>query len=139
MKLEGRIKKVGGWWAAEVPLLFVFTQGKTKKEALFMVKDSIESLIGKKGKRVKVIVESISSNFFSVKANNLTQLMAFALKQQRSYHKKTIREVAQKLGSNSPAAYSRYENGQIKLNLDKFTQILQAIHKGNEPILKLAN
>ena len=137
MKLEGNIKKQNNWWAIEVPLLFVFTQGKTKKEALSMVKDSIETLIDRKG--FKVSIGDVSSQTFSIKANNLNTLMAFVLKQQRSYYNKSIRDVAQKLGSSSPTAYSQYESGRTKLNLDKFTQILEAIHKDNEPILKLAN
>ena len=62
---------------------------------------------------------------------------SIALKQQRTYHKKSIRDVAKKLGSSSPTTYSRYENGSVKLNFDKFTKILMAIEKNNEPILKI--
>ena len=49
MKIEGKIKKSGKWWAVEVPLLLVFTQGKTKKSALLMIKEAIEELIDVKG------------------------------------------------------------------------------------------
>jgi transcriptional regulator with XRE-family HTH domain len=62
--------------------------------------------------------------------------MAFALKQQRAGHQLSVRDVARKLGSKSPTAYSRYESGRVGLTLDKFAQLLRAIDPGLEPVLK---
>ena len=45
--------------------------------------------------------------------------------------------MAAKLGSDSPTAYSRYEQAKTGLNMDKFTQILSAINEDSEPVLKL--
>ena len=89
MKIEGKIKRSGKWWAVEVPLLLVFTQGRTKKSALLMIKEAIEELIDVKG--FEVSIDNVQAGTFSVAANNTKWLMAFILKQQRSHHKKSIR------------------------------------------------
>ena len=68
----------------------------------------------------EVYIDNIQIDTFSVATNNTRKLMAFILKQQRSYHKKSIRQVAAKLGSDSPTAYSRYEQAKTGLNMDKF-------------------
>ena len=137
MKIEGKIKKSGKWWAVEVPLLLVVTQGKTKKIAIHMIKEAIEELIDVK--EFEVCIDNVQADTFSVATNNTRRLMAFILKQQRSYHKKSIRQVAAKLGSDSPTAYSRYEQAKTGLSIDKFTQILAAINEESEPVLKLVS
>jgi len=136
MKIEGKLIRSGKWWAVEVPLLLVYTQGRTKKEAYLMVADAIEDLIDKKS--CKVQVTEGSDNTFSIGASDDSLLMSLALKQQRSGHHLSIRDIAKRLGSNSPAAYSRYEQGKVKPSLDKFTQLLKAIDPSLEPILKVA-
>ncbi len=137
MKIEGKIKKSGRWWAVEVPLLLIFTQGRTKRSALLMIKEAIEELIDIKG--FEVCIDNVQIDTFSIAANNTRELMAFILKQQRLHHKKSIRQVAVKLGSDSPTAYSRYEQAKTGLNIDKFTQILSAINEESEPVLKLVS
>ena len=135
MKVEGKIEKSGNWWAVSVPLLLVFSQGKTKKIALSMIKEAVEALIDVKG--FKVSITDIQANTFSISADNTKLLMAFILKQQRLWNKKSIRQVAKKLGSSSPTAYSRYEQAKTNLSMDKFIQILSAINDKVEPILRL--
>ena len=135
MKIEGRLNKSGKWWAVEVPLLLIYTQGKTKKEAYVMAADAVEALIDEKGFTVNVTEGP--DNTFSIGASNDSVLMSLALKQQRSGHHLSVREIAKRLGSNSPAAYSRYEQGKVKPSLDKFTQLLKAIDPNLEPILKV--
>ena len=41
MELEGKIWKNKNHWLVEVPSLNIMTQGNTRKEALFMIKDAI--------------------------------------------------------------------------------------------------
>ncbi len=135
MRIEGRIKKSDKWWAVEVPLLSVFTQGRTKKDAYNMVIDAIESLVDKKGFRVDV--QPSEDNTFSVGANDEGILIAFALKQQRAKNNLSIRDVSEKMGSKSPSAYSRYEVGTVKPSLDKFSELLRAINEELEPVLKI--
>ena len=45
MRLYGRVYKDGKWWLAEVPLLDAMTQGRSRKEALAMVADLLETLV----------------------------------------------------------------------------------------------
>ena len=49
MRLYGRIYKEGKWWLAEVPLLDAMTQGRSRKEALAMVADLLETLANRPG------------------------------------------------------------------------------------------
>jgi len=133
MKIEGKLFRAGKWWAVEVPLLQIYTQGKNRKDAYFMAKDAIESIVDEKECAVTVVEGP--ANTFTVGSSNDTLLMALALKQQRSSRHLSIRDVAKKLGSNSPASYSRYEQGKVKPSLDKFSQLLKAIDQRLEPVL----
>ena len=45
MRFAGQLVKSGKWYAAEVPLLGIDTQGKSKANAYAMVKDAIENLV----------------------------------------------------------------------------------------------
>ena len=42
MELEGRIRKNKNHWLVEVSSLNIMTQGETREEALFMIKDAIK-------------------------------------------------------------------------------------------------
>ena len=54
MRFSGSIYKDGKFWLAEIPILDLMTQGKTKKEAYEMVADMLESLVNKEDFKVKV-------------------------------------------------------------------------------------
>ena len=133
MKIEGKLIRAGKWWGVEIPLLQIYTQGKSRKDAYCMAKDAIESIIDNPG--FTVTVTEGPADTFMVGSSNDTLIMALALKQQRSRHHLSVRDVAKNLGSNSPAAYSRYEQGKVKPSLDKFSQLLKAIDQSLEPVL----
>ena len=80
VKIEGKIEKSGNWWAVSAPLLLVFSQGKTKKLALAMIKEAVEELVDVKG--FKVSISDVQANTFSLSANNTKLLRAFILKQK---------------------------------------------------------
>ncbi len=135
MKIEGKIEKSGKWWAVSVPLLLIFSQGKTKKSALLMIKSAVEELIDVNG--FKVHCGPVQANTFSISSNNRTLLMAFILKQQRLKNKKSIKQVTGKLGWVSATSYSRYEQTGSGLTMDKFLQVLSVIDDDTEPVLTL--
>ena len=135
MKIEGKVKKSGKYWAVEVPLLLIFTQGKSKKDALLMAKDAVDELIG--NEIFSSSVSELANGIFSVSSNNDSLLISVALKQQRLHRGLSIRDVSLRMGSNSPTAYSRYEKGTVKPSLDKFSELLKAIDADLEPILKI--
>jgi predicted RNase H-like HicB family nuclease len=43
MRLSGRVFKSGNYWAIEVPILGIVTQGHSKKDAFDMIADAVES------------------------------------------------------------------------------------------------
>ena len=139
MRIEGRLVKSEGWWSVEIPLLFLYTQGKTKKEAYEMAKDAVETMLDDIDSNFEATVYPEKGNIFSIGCNNEALLLAFALKQNRDYRDLSIREIAKRLGSNSPTAYSRYEQGRVKPSLDKFTELLEAIDKDLTPIIRIAH
>ena len=47
MRFEGRLIRDGKWWLAEIPLLDGMTQGRTRKEALVMIGDWLETMVGR--------------------------------------------------------------------------------------------
>jgi len=49
MRFSGKIYKDGKFWLAEIPILDLMTQGRTKKEAYEMVADMLEYLVNYKG------------------------------------------------------------------------------------------
>ena len=78
MKIEGKLIKSGKWWAVEIPLLLIHTQGKTKKEAFRMAADAVKAIIDEKG--FKVTVTEGPDNTFSVGSNKDTLLMLIQYK-----------------------------------------------------------
>lgn len=133
MKILGSYRKVGRWFAAEVPLLLINTQAHTKKELAEMIEDAVQLIVDDPS--FKPIVTILHSGELVIGAKkNSAILAAAALRQQRGASHKSIREVAKELGSNSPTSYSRYESGAVSLSVDKFSQLLTAIN-GSEPVL----
>jgi DNA-binding XRE family transcriptional regulator len=136
MRLAGRLHKSKRWWAVEIPMLRLHTQAKTRKGAYRMAKDAIELAVDRCG--FEVTIHPGSNGAFGVEANDETALLAFALRQLRSASGRTVREVAQRIGSTSPTAYSQYESGQRKPSVEKLTQLLRAIDDDLVPVITLS-
>ena len=138
MRFEGTLIKPDGkknrFWGVEIPILHIHTQGKTRKDALSMAKDAIESLLEKK--EFRVCVHSGEADTFTVDSDNPTAFIAFMLKRQRQFRGLSVREVAARLDSKSPNAYAQYEQGKVKPSMDKLVELMQAIDPDFEPVLK---
>jgi len=132
MELEGKIWKSGKFWLVEVPAVEVMTQGYTRKEALKMIADAIEGLVNcyfpNESQDFQVIVKEYKKGVIGVSTLNNSLMLAFSLRRQREVSKSTIREVAERLGSNSPNAYARYEKGRARISLDQYERLLQAVN-----------
>ena len=76
MRLYGRIYKEGKWWLAEVPLLDAMTQGRSRKEALAMVADLLETLANRTGFCVHVHAGQQES--FEVSATDTRGLLSLS-------------------------------------------------------------
>lgn len=136
MRIEGRLIKQGKFWAAEVPALVLFTQGRSRKEAFEMVKDAVEGLVDSDGFEAEVI--PASGEAFYVRGSDYRALISTVLKQMRANCGLSVRDVAHRLGSTSPTAYARYERGNVHLSMEKLEEIVHAIDEGVEPVLSFA-
>jgi hypothetical protein len=132
MELEGKLWKKGKFWLVEVPAVEVMTQGYSREEALKMIADAIEGLVAcyfpDKAKDFHVLVQEYKKGIIGVSTSNNSLMLAFSLKRQREVSKSTVREVSERLGSNSPNAYARYEKGRTRISLDQYERLLQAVN-----------
>ena len=137
MRLAGKISKDGNYWLIEVPILDVFTQGRTLKEAYTMIADAIETLIDKPG--FKIDVYKSNDKYFEVSSVDKAALTAFLLKRQRQKHNITLEEAARRLGVKSVNAYARYERGDSVPTMSKFNALWHAISPDTDFVLTEAH
>lgn len=135
MRFEGRIWKDGKHWLVEVPMLDVMTQGRTRKEALAMIVDSIESLAHQKGFRANVY--RAGEETIEVGSSDIAALIALLLRRQREAHGLSLAEVSKRLGQTSRNAYARYEQGASVPTIEKLQRLLSIV-AGRDFVLKPA-
>lgn len=139
IKFEGRLFKSGKFWPISVPLLGIYTQGLSKKNALFMIKDALELAIFEPGFKVRVI--SLSKNRVIVqteRAEDDKHLIALLLKNQRAEQGLSIQEVANRLGV-SKHAYAQYEQARATPSLTKIEEFISAMNKHVHVVLELVD
>lgn len=133
MRFAGRVFKSGRYWAIEVPMLTVFSQGRTKKEAFDMISDAIETLVNKPGFKIRLFPGK--GEYFEIGASDESALTAFLLKSERAKSGLTLAEVARKLGSKSLNAYARYEQGRTVPTVPKLSELLAAVASRKDFVL----
>ena len=134
MRLHGHIYKDGKFWLAEVPMLDAMTQGRTRKEALAMVTDLLETLANRPGFSVQVHLGKHGA--FEVSAADTRDLLSLVLRRQREGSGLSLAEAAARLGAKSRNAYARYERGTSVPTLDKLMALLQAVTPGQDFVLQ---
>lgn len=142
MEFIGKIWKDGKFWLVEVPVIDVCTQGHTRKEALMMIEDAIMELLKSyfpldKIKDFELEIVDYAKNAFGIKASNNNIMLSFSLIRQREMSKSTVREVAERLGSNSPNSYAQYERGKMRVTLDQYERLLEAVNPEKPPTLRV--
>ncbi|NJL29400.1 MAG: helix-turn-helix transcriptional regulator [Thermoanaerobaculia bacterium] len=137
MRFEGRVWKDGKFWLIEVPALEAITQGRTKAEALVMVKDLLETMANEPGFEAQV--EAMSGDRFEVTANDAKTLVALLLRRQREVQGLTLAEAAQRLQQTSRNAYARYEQGKAMPTVEKLEELLNAVVPGKRLVWRLAS
>jgi predicted RNase H-like HicB family nuclease len=126
MRLSGSVYKDGKHWIAEVTLLEAMTQGRSRKDALSMIADWIETMVDHAGFSAEV--HPGTNGHFEISSNDPPRLIALLLRRQRERSGLSIEEVATRLGVKSPAAYARYERGAARLpSLEKLEELLAAV------------
>jgi len=130
MELQGKIWKNKNHWLVEVPSLDMMTQGKTRKEALFMIKDAIMNYMiyyfESEIEGFDLVIIDYKKSVIGITANNNKLLLALSLRKQREQSGSTVREAAERLGSNSPNSYAQYEKGRTRISLDQYEKLLFA-------------
>lgn len=136
MRLEGRVWRDGKFWLVEVPLLDVMTQGRTRKDALLMVADAIEGLMGE---GAKVEVFATSGEDFEVGSPDVARLTALLLRRQREMQGLSLADAAERLGQKSRNAYARYEQGVSVPTVAKLGELLTGLSPGRDFVLRQAH
>ena len=143
MEMEGKIWKDGKFWIAEVPAIDAMTQGKTRKEALSMLKDLVLEMMlsyfkRQVGKKFSINLFDYKKNTIGISASDIKLLLSLSLNRQRAKSGSTIREVSQRMGSKSPNSYAQYERGKTSVSLEKYEALLTAANPFDRLRLKIA-
>jgi predicted RNase H-like HicB family nuclease/DNA-binding XRE family transcriptional regulator len=123
---NGKVWKDGKLWLVEIPALDVMTQGHSKKDALFMIKDAIEELVDEKSFHVKVVPAEKKSEFI-IYANNVAPLVALMLKRQRVKNGLSLADMQERLHAKSRNTYAQYEQGRCAPTVQKLVEFLSAM------------
>ena len=134
MRFEGIVRKDGRWWLSEIPILDAITQGKSRKEALEMIADWLETMANERGFEATVFPRS--KNEFEIAGNDAAVMTALLLRRRREASGTSLREVAERLGSPSRNAYARYENGSAVPTFEKLDALLKATSPGADFVIR---
>jgi len=137
MRFEGKLTRDGRFWLAEIPLLEAMTQGRSKKEALTMIGDWLETMVNKHGFRAEVHPQG--GDEFEVSSNDTAAMTALLLRRIRTASGKSLREVASRLGASSRNAYARYERGEVVPTLEKLDALVKAASPGGDFVIRQAH
>jgi len=125
MRFAGRVLKANKHWAVEVPILELVSQGRSKKEALDMIADAVESLANRRGFKLQVFPGT--GDYSEVGSEALATLTALLLRRARRRSGLSLSEVAVRLGIASINAYARYEQSRSILTVQKLSRLFDAV------------
>jgi hypothetical protein len=111
MKFQGKLTRHGRWWLAGVPMLEAVTQGRSRKEALAMIGDWLETMIDRRGFAAEVVART--GNAFEIGGTDTAALIALLLRRRRQAAGVSLREVASRLGVGS----RNHATSEVKLSL----------------------
>ena len=142
MELEGRFWKSGDHWLIEVPALDVMTQGYSKEEAIFMIRDAILEYIyfyfeTQIDKDFDIHVNVYKNGVIGIVAKDSKILLSLSLRRQREMAGTTVREAAERIGSTSPNSYAQYEKGKTRISLDQYDKLLRAANPFRHTLLRV--
>lgn len=136
MRFEGRLAREGRFWLAEIPLLDAMTQGRTRKQALEMIGDWVETMVNRRGFHARV--HPTQKNRFEVAGTDPAAMTALLLRRRRQASGASLREIAARLGAKSRNAYARYERGDTVPTMEKLDALLKAAAPGGDFVIREA-
>ena len=125
MRFSGKTYKDGKFWLAEIPILDLMTQGRTKKEAYEMVADMLETMVNKEGFKIKV--HKGIENSFEVGSLEPKHMVSLLLQRKREISGLSLAQVSSRLGTTSRNTYARYEQGRSVPSVEKLNELLHAV------------
>ena len=137
MRFEGKVVHEGRFWLAEIPLLDAITQGRSRKEALEMIADWMETMVNRDDFRAEV--HPRGRHEFEVSGNDAAAMTALLLRRRREASGASLRDVASRLGVSSRNAYARYERGDAVPTVDKLDELLKAASPGDDFVIRGAS
>ena len=133
MRFSGRIYKDGKFWLAEIPILDLMTQGRTKKEAYEMVADMLETMVNKENFKIDVYKET--KDTFEVGSLESKHLVSLLLQRKREISGLSLSQVANRLGMSSSNSYARYERGKSVPSIEKLNDLLHAVCPNSDIVI----
>lgn len=134
MRFEGNVVREGRFWLAEIPLLDAMTQGRTRKEALEMIGDWLETMVNRDDFRARV--HPRNNNEFEISGTHAAAMTALLLRRRREASGASLRDIASRLGATSRNAYARYERGEAVPTVDKLDALLKAASPGGDFVIR---
>jgi predicted RNase H-like HicB family nuclease len=134
MRFEGKVVRDGRFWLAEIPLLDAMTQGRTRKEALDMICDWLETMVNREGFAARVYPGA--NNEFEISGTDAAAMTALLLRRRREASGASLRDVASRLGASSRNAYARYERGDAVPTVDKLDALLKAASPDGDFVIR---
>lgn len=135
MWLEGLVFKAADGWVAESEPLDVITQGKSRRDAMAMLKDAIELLAEDSKCRLTVEVRQGAGDAVFLGCPDIKAWFAFLLRRQRQIGQVTAQEAARRLGSRYKNAYAAYEQAKREPSIDMMAKLLTAANPGAQVIM----
>ena len=133
MRFSGRIYKDGKFWLAEIPILDLMTQGRTKKEAYEMVADMLKTMVNEENFKINVYKKN--KDTFEVGSLESKHLVSLLLQRKRELSGLSLSQVANRLGMSSSNAYARYERGKSVPSIEKLNNLLHAVCPNSDIVI----
>jgi hypothetical protein len=133
MRYQGRVYKDGTFWLAEIPVLDLMTQGKTRKEAYAMAVDMVETMVDRPG--FQVTLYPGKNNTFEIGSSDTRPMVSLLLQRKREQSGLSLSQVADRLGSTSRNAYARYERGTSTPTVEKLNELLHAVAPNTDLVI----
>ena len=125
MRFSGKIYKDGKFWLAEIPILDLMTQGRTKREAYEMVADMLDTMVNQKD--FEITVFKGKKDTFEVGSSDAKYFVRLLLQRKRELSGLSLSQVAIRLGMSSRNTYARYEQGKSVPSVEKLNDLLRAV------------
>jgi predicted RNase H-like HicB family nuclease len=135
MRFQGNLERAGRYWLASVPVFDAMTQGRSRKEALEMIKDWFRTMVDRNGFSLEVH-GGLTGDEFEVGSADARSMISLLLQRQRQKSGLSLAEVARRLGARSRNAYARYEQGVSVPTVEKLDELLRAIAPDRDIVVR---